>query len=78
MGKKELKLQKAADLILIDDDLSKMVVAVAAGRHIYTNLKKSCTIYCFHTHSHYPYGFSTLIFWLGLSEYFLRLYMSFF
>jgi Ca2+-transporting ATPase len=26
--------KEAADLILIDDDLSKMIIAVAAGRHI--------------------------------------------
>jgi Ca2+-transporting ATPase len=31
--------KEAADLILIDDDLSKMIIAVAAGRRIYSNLK---------------------------------------
>ncbi len=31
----------AASLILIDDDLSKMVDAIAMGRRIYTNLKKA-------------------------------------
>jgi Ca2+-transporting ATPase len=42
MGKKGTEIAKtAADLILVDDDLSKMVVAVAAGRRIYTNLKKA-------------------------------------
>lgn len=42
MGKKGTEIAKnAADLILIDDDLSKMIVAVAAGRRIYTNLKKA-------------------------------------
>jgi Ca2+-transporting ATPase len=39
MGKRELKQKEAADLILIDD-LSKMI-AVAAGRRIYSNLKKA-------------------------------------
>jgi Ca2+-transporting ATPase len=33
--------KEAADLILIDDDLSKMIIAVAAGRRIYSNLKKA-------------------------------------
>lgn len=42
MGKKGTEIAKtAADLILVEDDLSKMVVAVAAGRRIYTNLKKA-------------------------------------
>ena len=42
MGNKGTEIAKtAADLILIDDDLSKMIVAVAAGRRIYTNLKKA-------------------------------------
>ena len=31
----------AADLVLIDDDLSRMVEAIAAGRRIYTNIKKA-------------------------------------
>jgi Ca2+-transporting ATPase len=33
--------KQAASLILIDDDLAKMVDAVAMGRKIYTNLKKA-------------------------------------
>ncbi len=42
MGKKGTEIAKtAADLILVDDDLSKMIIAVAAGRRIYTNLKKA-------------------------------------
>ncbi|MFZ4543681.1 MAG: cation-translocating P-type ATPase [Saprospiraceae bacterium] len=42
MGKKGTEIAKqAASLILIDDDLSKMVDAVAMGRRIYTNLKKA-------------------------------------
>ncbi len=42
MGKKGTDIAKqAASLILIDDDLSKMVDAVAMGRRIYTNLKKA-------------------------------------
>jgi Ca2+-transporting ATPase len=42
MGKKGTEIAKqAASLILLNDDLSKMVVAVAMGRKIYTNLKKA-------------------------------------
>ncbi|MEP7269646.1 MAG: cation-translocating P-type ATPase, partial [Saprospiraceae bacterium] len=42
MGKKGTEIAKqAASLILLDDDLSKMVDAVAIGRRIYTNLKKA-------------------------------------
>lgn len=42
MGKKGTDIAKqAASLILIDDDLSKMVDAIAMGRKIYTNLKKA-------------------------------------
>ncbi|MCG2616310.1 cation-translocating P-type ATPase [Terrimonas sp. NA20] len=42
MGKKGTQIAKqAASLILVEDDLSKMVDAVAMGRKIYTNLKKA-------------------------------------
>ena len=42
MGKKGTEIAKdSASLILVDDDLSKMVDAVAMGRKIYTNLKKA-------------------------------------
>ncbi|MFB3388588.1 cation-translocating P-type ATPase [Flavobacterium sp. LAR06] len=42
MGKKGTAIAKdAASLILVEDDLSKMVEAVAMGRRIYTNLKKA-------------------------------------
>jgi P-type Ca2+ transporter type 2C len=42
MGQKGTEIAKhAASLILIEDDLSKMVDAVAMGRKIYTNLKKA-------------------------------------
>ena len=42
MGKKGTEIAKqAASLILMEDDLSKMVDAVAMGRKIYTNLKKA-------------------------------------
>jgi Ca2+-transporting ATPase len=42
MGKKGSEIAKqAASLILLEDDLSKMVEAVAMGRRIYTNLKKA-------------------------------------
>lgn len=42
MGKKGTEIAKqAASLILVEDDLSKMVDAVGMGRRIYTNLKKA-------------------------------------
>lgn len=42
MGKKGTEIAKqAASLILVDDDLTKMVDAIAMGRRIYTNLKKA-------------------------------------
>ena len=42
MGQKGTEIAKqAASLILLEDDLSKMVEAVAMGRKIYTNLKKA-------------------------------------
>lgn len=42
MGKKGTEIAKqAASLILVDDDLSKMVDAIAIGRKIYANLKKA-------------------------------------
>lgn len=42
MGKRGTEIAKqAANLILIDDDLSKMIDAIAMGRKIYTNLKKA-------------------------------------
>jgi Ca2+-transporting ATPase len=42
MGRKGTEIAKqAASLILLEDDLSKMVDAVAMGRKIYANLKKA-------------------------------------
>ncbi|TCN58871.1 cation-translocating P-type ATPase [Flavobacterium circumlabens] len=42
MGKKGTEIAKqAASLILINDDLSRMVHAIAMGRKIYANIKKS-------------------------------------
>jgi len=42
MGKKGTEIAKgAASLVLIDDDLSKMVHAIGMGRRIYANLKKA-------------------------------------
>lgn len=42
MGKKGTEIAKqAASLILVEDDLSKMLDAIAIGRKIYTNLKKA-------------------------------------
>ena len=42
MGEKGTEMAKsAASLILMNDDLSKMVDAIATGRRIYTNLKKA-------------------------------------
>jgi Ca2+-transporting ATPase len=42
MGKKGTEIAKeAASLILVNDDLAKMVSAIAMGRKIYSNLKKA-------------------------------------
>ena len=42
MGKKGTEIAKqAANLILIDDDFSKIIDAIAMGRKIYSNLKKA-------------------------------------
>ena len=42
MGEKGTEIAKqAAQLILTNDDLGKLVVGIAAGRRIYTNLKKA-------------------------------------
>lgn len=42
MGKKGTEIAKdAASLILLEDDLAKMIDAIAMGRKIYTNLKKA-------------------------------------
>ena len=42
MGKKGTEIAKqASSLILVEDDLARMVDAVAMGRKIYTNLKKA-------------------------------------
>ncbi len=42
MGKKGTEIAKeAANLILVDDDFSKMIDAIAMGRKIYLNLKKA-------------------------------------
>jgi magnesium-transporting ATPase (P-type) len=73
-GEKGTEIAKsAADLILVDD-LSKMIVAVAAGRRIYTNLKSSA-VYCFYSYSYYINRFLT--FWVGYPD-ILLLFMLFF
>ena len=42
MGEKGTEIAKqAAQLILTNDDLGKLVIGIAAGRRIYTNLKKA-------------------------------------
>jgi Ca2+-transporting ATPase len=42
MGKKGTEIAKeAANLIIVEDDLAKMVEAIAMGRKIYVNLKKA-------------------------------------
>ena len=42
MGKKGTEIAKAAaSVILTNDDLEKLVIAIAAGRRIYTNIKKA-------------------------------------
>ena len=61
MGKKGTEIAKqAASLILLEDDLSKMVDAIAMGRKIYANLKKSHSIHHIYTYSHHPYVFVPL------------------
>jgi len=78
MGKKGTEIAKqAASLILVEDDLSKMVDAIAMGRRIYTNLKKPfntlflstfqlCSRFFFHLH------------WAGSIQIFLVLFILFF
>ena len=71
MGKKGTEIAKqAASLILLEDDLSKMVNAVAMGRKIYTNLKKGNSIYYFNTHSYYSNCIYSFGFGMDLSQYF--------
>lgn len=42
MGKKGTEIAKAAaDLIITNDDLDKLILSIAAGRRIYTNIKKA-------------------------------------
>ena len=42
MGNKGTEIAKsAADLIITNDDLSKLIVGIAAGRRIYSNIKKA-------------------------------------
>lgn len=42
MGSKGTEIAKAAaDLVIVNDDLGKLVVGIAAGRRIYTNIKKA-------------------------------------
>lgn len=42
MGTKGTEIAKAAAaLVLVDDDLNKLVIGIAAGRRIYTNIKKA-------------------------------------
>jgi P-type Ca2+ transporter type 2C len=42
MGKKGTEIAKsAADMVIINDDLDKLITGIAAGRRIYTNIKKA-------------------------------------
>ncbi|GEP90731.1 Ca2+-transporting ATPase [Chitinophaga terrae (ex Kim and Jung 2007)] len=42
MGSKETEIAKAAaSLVIINDDLDKLITGIAAGRRIYTNIKKA-------------------------------------
>lgn len=42
MGNKGTEIAKAAaDLVLTNDDLSKLIIGIAAGRRIYSNIKKA-------------------------------------
>ena len=71
MGKKGTEIAKqAASLILLEDDLSKMVDAIAMGRKIYTNLKKGHSIHYIHSHSHHSDRLYSFGFRMDLSQYF--------
>ncbi|MEZ4970633.1 MAG: HAD-IC family P-type ATPase [Flavobacteriaceae bacterium] len=71
MGKKGTEIAKqAASLILVDDDLSKMVDAIAMGRKIYNNLKKSHPIYYIHSYPYHINGIYPLGLGMGLSFHF--------
>jgi Ca2+-transporting ATPase len=75
MGKKELKLLNQRWRILVDDDLSKMIVAVSAGRRIYTNLKQFK--YIVSIHIPITYGCITLCFLMDISDIFTPVHVIF-
>jgi Ca2+-transporting ATPase len=52
-----------------------MIVAVAAGRRIYTNLKSSAI--CFYSYSYYINRFLTFYFWVEISGYFTPVHVIF-
>jgi Ca2+-transporting ATPase len=53
-----------------------MIIAVAAGRRIYSNLKSN-TLYRFHSHSHHISRVATLIFRLDLPDIFTPVHVIF-
>jgi hypothetical protein len=53
-----------------------MIVAVAAGRRIYTNLKSSA-VYCFYSYSYYINRFLTFIFGLRYPDIFTPVHVIF-
>jgi Ca2+-transporting ATPase len=69
MGKRELKLQRSRRSYFNWWWLIKMIIAVAAGRRIYSNLKSN-TLYRFHSYSHHISRVATLIFRLDLPDIF--------
>lgn len=79
MGKKGTEMAKeAASLILLEDDLSKMIDAVAMGRKIYTNLKKSYSIHYIYSYTYYSYRIYSISFYNGFIPIFFRQYILFF
>ncbi len=79
MGKKGTEIAKqSASLILVEDDLSKMVDTVAMGRKIYTNLKKSYSVHYFDSYSDSFDSIYSIGFGLVVSKYlFARSYYLF-
>lgn len=68
MGKKGTEIAKqAASLILVDDDLSKMVDAIASGRKNLYEFKKGHPLYYFHPYSNHFNGVFAFSFGLDIS-----------
>lgn len=78
MGNKGTEIAKsAAALVITNDDLEKLVVGIAAGRRIYANIKKQCSIsFLFIFLSSLPFLF--LFFLAGYFLIYSRPFMLFF